>query len=606
MTLPTGWSPGSRSIAEMGKLYLGTSAVRVFFAPGEGLPASAWTDATRVGRQRLVDLPAGCTVVVSFKDQHVDRLAFVQAWLKYRPDVDLWLITHHEPEQQEGGDPTPTQYRASWTRTREQVGDHPARAEGRLQLAVCWTLQWIRRGGDWRIWWPDHEADAVDLVLGDWYPYTPGAANPYRPPAYEDPAAALKVMVDLAAATGKDWGIAEADHPRILRANGYTVDLDPTGELCATWYRQMHATARRLGCRLWCHFHNDMGAALGDLTKRPAEQAALRDLITQEANDVGAKRRLNWIADGSPFRLMTPARDLRDILRGHGYTVYDIGNRSHLEADPPEDHTPFSATGFPGKAKYGVGYALDVMPPKDGQRSKVDGLPLPSLQQLGAQLLADRKAGVAGIKWLKYMNWEPERNNGGPCYHESWQPSYARRSSTDRGHIHLSGLTGYETSTIGAGYDPVARIRGDDEMANFTDAHAATLNQLAKLLPDLAAQTAYTDGRMEAMAHGRTEVRKDLRGGGQPMWLVQAVLAVRDGLAQVDGKVGAQLADDFARIEAAVAAAGEADALRDADHAAKLGELAELVRAGQSGQLAADEVLRRMGEVLTAGTAPAS
>ncbi|WP_162959351.1 peptidoglycan-binding domain-containing protein [Micromonospora tulbaghiae] len=267
----------------MAGLYPGSSAVRVFFGLGEGLPGSAWTDATRVGRQRLADLPAGCTVVVSFKDQRVDRLAFVEAWREARPDVDLVLITHHEPEQQEGGDPTPAQYRASWTRTREQVGDHPARAEGRLRLAVCWTLQWIRRGGDWRTWWPDHEAEAVDLVLGDWYPYTPSAPDPYRPTSYEEPAAALKVMVDLAAATGKDWGLAEVDHRRILRANGYAADVDPTGELCATWYRQMHTTAKELGCRVWAHFHSDMGAALGDLTKRPAEQAALRNLIEQEA-----------------------------------------------------------------------------------------------------------------------------------------------------------------------------------------------------------------------------------------------------------------------------------------------------------------------------------
>lgn len=168
---------------------------------------------------------------------------------------------------------------------------------------------------------------------------------------------------------------------------------------------------------------------------------------------MSAQRRLAWIADGSPFRLATPARDLRDVLRGHGYTVYDIGNRTHLEAEPPEDHTPYSATGWPGTAVYGVGYAIDVMPPPAG---------LPSLQELGAQVLEDRNAGVAGIRWLKYMNWEPEGNYTGPCWHESWQPSYARRSSSDRGHIHLSGLTGYESSTIGAGYDPVARIRGDD------------------------------------------------------------------------------------------------------------------------------------------------
>lgn len=165
---------------------------------------------------------------------------------------------------------------------------------------------------------------------------------------------------------------------------------------------------------------------------------------------------LNWAKKGRPFRLMQPAQDLRDLLRRYGYTVYDIGNQTHLDHNPPEDHTPYSATGYPGGAKFGIGYAIDIMPPTKAG--------LPSLQQLGARLLADRNGGVPGIKWLKYMNWEPQRNNGGQCYQESWKPNHARRSSTDRGHIHLSGLTGYETSTVGRGYDPVARIRGEDDM----------------------------------------------------------------------------------------------------------------------------------------------
>lgn len=172
-----------------------------------------------------------------------------------------------------------------------------------------------------------------------------------------------------------------------------------------------------------------------------------------------------WVAAGKPFTLMRPARDLRDRLRAHGYTVYDIGNQSHLLAEPPEDHTPYSDTGWPGTAHLGVGYAVDIMPSAAGATSRVDGLPLPSLQQLGAQLLEDREAAVRGISWLKYMNWEPQRDNGGACWHDSWQPAHVRRSSGDRGHIHLSGVTGLESSTIGAGYDPVARIRGGDDVS---------------------------------------------------------------------------------------------------------------------------------------------
>ncbi|MEU7170297.1 hypothetical protein ABZ949_02250 [Micromonospora tulbaghiae] len=291
----------------MAGLYPGTSAVRVFFGVGDGLPASAWTDKNRTGRQRLTDLPAGCHLIVSFKDQNVDRLAFVQAWQQHRPDVTVDLITHHEPEQQEGGDPTPEQYRASWTRTREQLADHPARAEGRLRLATCWTLQWIRRGGDWRTWWPGHEADAVDLLLFDWYPFMAGEPNPWKPRVYEDPASALKTPIDIARQLGRDWGIAEVDHPRILRANGFTVDLDPDGTLAAIWYRATYAAARETGCRVWVHFHADAGAAVGDLTKRPAEQQVFRQLIAEEAA-------MTW-RKGQPWRTVRSLDRLNEQIR---------------------------------------------------------------------------------------------------------------------------------------------------------------------------------------------------------------------------------------------------------------------------------------------------
>lgn len=192
----------------------------------------------------------------------------------------------------------------------------------------------------------------------------------------------------------------------------------------------------------------------------------------------------SWKADGRPFRLMTPAEDLQTNLQRHGYTVYDIGNESHMLASPAEDHTPFSGTGWPGLAKYGVGYALDVMPPAPGARSKLDGKPLPSLQQLGAQLVKDRKAGVPGISWLKYINWEPERNNGGPCYQESWKPNHARKSSSDRGHIHVSARTGMETSTVARGYDPVARIRQGANDVGILEGEQAKWLEKSAILAD--------------------------------------------------------------------------------------------------------------------------
>jgi hypothetical protein len=184
--------------------------------------------------------------------------------------------------------------------------------------------------------------------------------------------------------------------------------------------------------------------------------------------------RINWERDGKPWQLIRPAEKLRDRLRRYGYTVYDIGNTGHLESNPPEDHTPYSETGWPKPAKYGWVYAIDIMPPTK--------LGLPSLQQLGAQLLKDRKASADGLRWLKYMNWEPDRDYGGPCYHEAWQPTYKRASSSDRGHIHLSGLTGYETSSIGEDYDPIARIRGGSFLMALSDQEQRELYEGVKSL----------------------------------------------------------------------------------------------------------------------------
>ncbi|MFI6266166.1 hypothetical protein [Micromonospora sp. NPDC051006] len=287
---------------------------------------------------------------------------------------------------------------------------------------------------------------------------------------------------------------------------------------------------------------------------------------------MGASDRLRWIDRGSPFTLMRPARDLRDVLRRHGYTVYDIGNQSHLEHEPPEDHTPYSETGYPGQAKYGVGYAIDIMPAAAGARSKVDGLPLPSLQQLGARLLADRNAGVPGIRWLKYMNWEPDRNNGGRCFKEAWRPTYKRTTSTDRGHIHMSGLTGYETSTVGAGYDPVTRIRGKDD--DMSERASRVIEAWASGMPATSAKE-----NVEPVKWRIRDEAWQKRVDG----LLVALAASVEGL-DMDAVLR--------RLDEHAAAEAERDA-----------ELADLVRQAKSGELDAAEFVRLVGEKLAAPAA---
>lgn len=146
-----------------------------------------------------------------------------------------------------------------------------------------------------------------------------------------------------------------------------------------------------------------------------------------------------------------------DLLGRHGYTVYYLGSddERHLKAARPEDHCPFSTTGYPTPHPYPFVAAVDIMPPKAGSG-------LPSLQRLGARLIADRNAGVPGISWMKYINHEPDRDDGGRCFHDSWQPAYRRVDSRDRGHLHISAYSTVATSPVATGYDPVARIRAAD------------------------------------------------------------------------------------------------------------------------------------------------
>jgi hypothetical protein len=187
----------------------------------------------------------------------------------------------------------------------------------------------------------------------------------------------------------------------------------------------------------------------------------------------------NWVQAGRPWKLAPALVVLRDKLRAHGYTVYDLGsdNAHHLQAPTPEDHCPFSVTGWPSRHPYPWVLAIDIMPPRPGQRSRVDDLELPSLQKLGAALFAARQAGQ--LTWIKYMNWEPVRDNdlGGPCWHDTWQPGHLRRPSSDRGHIHLSARSDRYTDAHAADYDPVVAARSanielttvtGDDMADFT------------------------------------------------------------------------------------------------------------------------------------------
>lgn len=72
-----------------------------------------------------------------------------------------------------------------------------------------------------------------------------------------------------------------------------------------------------------------------------------------------------------------------------------------------------------------------------------------------------------------------------------------------------------------------------------------------------AAQLAYVDARLEALANGRDTVRADLKGGGSPVWIVQAVKALATAVSSMDDEVAGKLRTDFDLINKSVEAVGQ-------------------------------------------------
>jgi hypothetical protein len=161
---------------------------------------------------------------------------------------------------------------------------------------------------------------------------------------------------------------------------------------------------------------------------------------------VTSRQHQRWIDAGKPFRMSRPVGAVVNRLRAYGYTVGTIGNDAHLNAQPPEDHTLYSETGWPIASPYGTCNAGDLMP----------GPPnLPNWRDIMDQMVRDKKAGVLGAQFIKFVNRELPGTT--TCVQDSFKPNHAQRSSSDRGHGHFSGRSDMTDSSSADSYDPVAR-----------------------------------------------------------------------------------------------------------------------------------------------------
>lgn len=169
----------------------------------------------------------------------------------------------------------------------------------------------------------------------------------------------------------------------------------------------------------------------------------------------------DWIAARYPYVLARPLADTRANLLRHGLVVYHYPDAVHQQAVPPEDHCPYSATGWPVPSKRWVGHAIDIMPRDSSLAARIENA------AIARQMIFDKDAGYPAAQWIKYLNWTDE---AGICRHVAWQPNKTVTTSTDRGHVHASSRSDMDTWAGAAGYDPYLRM----DMA-ITDADAAKI-----------------------------------------------------------------------------------------------------------------------------------
>lgn len=178
----------------------------------------------------------------------------------------------------------------------------------------------------------------------------------------------------------------------------------------------------------------------------------------------------DWEDAGRPYALVRPAAKTQANIRQHGLTVYDYPDDSHLKASKPEDHTPFSATGWPVTSARWRGHALDIMPRADTEEARDENT------LIALQMIEDKDNDYPGARWIKYINYTDDDGN---TWHVSWQPHKAVSSSNDAGHVHVSGRSDMDNDTQADEYDPVARMNGDDMELNTPIPDTQTTNATA-------------------------------------------------------------------------------------------------------------------------------
>lgn len=142
----------------------------------------------------------------------------------------------------------------------------------------------------------------------------------------------------------------------------------------------------------------------------------------------------NWVSDGRPHRLAMPVAIYRSAFYAAGWpndSIGTLGDEPHLQASTPQDHTPFSVTGWPNAHPYPYVTAIDV---SHGVSRET------MLDAIVAYWLSQAKAGKT--PWVKYIIYKGR----GWSVRDGWAQ---RPASGHFDHVHVSMRTDYVSTSVG-------------------------------------------------------------------------------------------------------------------------------------------------------------
>jgi hypothetical protein len=274
---------------------------------------------------------------------------------------------------------------------------------------------------------------------------------------------------------------------------------------------------------------------------------------------VASARYYTWDRLGRPLEPAQPIREIVERLKSafpRAVNLFGWGaNEAHYQADPPQDHTPYSADGWPVPDPPWVVCATDVMHRTDlGVDCNV----------LFPYWLREARAGR--MPWLKYLIYQATIYD----VRHGWQP---QANSGHFDHVHLSTRTDHLDTHLGSW----SLVPGGDDMPLTTaDAKLVAGATLGSLLgssgPTVAVALQSGYGQILALvAEAAADKTRDA-----------AVLAAVQALATAGGV-------DSAPIVAAIQAAAEASRTQVAALQAEVAHLqAQLAAALHAGADALD------------------